>query len=109
MTSEISWLDWPEDGGEGRERNLQAGRLMMLMRERKSDESFKWSFPMLLLLEEEEEDEEEFGRRETEEHLRQGTRKSSCSGMVGIKAEEEGERAWKLRAGEAAGLILLEL
>jgi hypothetical protein len=58
VTSEISWLETPEeveDGGDGRERNLQAGMLMTLMRERKKEESFKWNFPMLL----EEEDEEE--------------------------------------------------
>lgn len=107
VTSEISWLETPEDGGEGRARNLQAGMLMtLLMRERKKEESFKWSFPILI---EEEDEEEEAGLRETDEHLRQETTKSSFSGMVGIKAEEEGERAWKLRAGEVVGLIFLVL
>lgn len=110
VTSEISWFETPEeveDGGDGRERNLQAGMLMMLMRERKKEESFKLNFPMLV--EEEDEEEDENGRRETEEHLLQGTRKSSFSGMDGIKAEEEGERLWKPRAGEVAGLIFLVL
>lgn len=104
VTSEMSWLETPEeeDGGEGRERNLHAGMLMTLMRERKREESFNWSFPIFL-----DEDEEEEEERETEEHLRQGTRKSLCSGMVGIKAEEDGERPCKPRAGEVAGLIFL--
>lgn len=59
VTSEISWLETPdeEDGGEGRERILQLGMFMTLMRERKSAESFKWNFPILL----EDEDEEERG------------------------------------------------
>jgi hypothetical protein len=43
VTSEISWLETleEEDGGEGRESILQAGMLMMLMKERKSKENFK--------------------------------------------------------------------
>lgn len=81
MTSEIIWLETLEE--EGNERKLQTGRLMSLMRERKREESF--TLTLTMLLEEEEEEEEE-------ESLPQGMRKSSCSGMVGIKAREEGER-----------------
>ena len=86
----ISWLETPEEEGDG-------GRLTRLMMAREKKESFTLTFTVFL---------------EEEVTLWKGTRKSSCSGMGGIKEEEEEEqreRACNLRAGEVSGLIFLVL